>query len=55
MKLNAITKLTIVKFFLAILAGAGLVRVYRYVAEIELNEEEEYDIYEDEYDHPLFV
>lgn len=55
MKLNAITKLAMVKFLLALLAGVGLIRVYKYVAEVELNEEEEYDIYEDEYDHPLFV
>jgi len=55
MKLNKIANLKLVKFFLALLAGLGLVKVYQYVAEVELNEEEEYDIYEDEYDHPLFV
>jgi len=27
----------------------------RFNAEVELNEEEEYDIYEDEHEYPLFV
>jgi hypothetical protein len=55
MKLNKFTDMKVVKFFLAMLAGFGLIKIYQYVAEIELNEEEEYDIYEEEHDHPLFV
>ena len=55
MILNKISKLTLVKFLLGIIAGLGLIGVYKYVAEVELNEEEEYDIYDEEYDHPLFV
>lgn len=55
MKITKIPKMKLVKFFLALLAGLGLIKVYRFVAEVEFNEEEEYDIHEDEYDHPLFV
>lgn len=55
MKLNKIANMKLVKFFLAILAGFGLVKIYQYIAEVELNEEEEYEIYEEEHDHPLFV
>lgn len=54
MKLNKIANMKLVKFFLAVLAGFGLIKVYQYIAEVELNEEEEY-IYEEEHDHPLFV
>ncbi|WP_262493963.1 hypothetical protein [Flavobacterium beibuense] len=42
------------KFFLAMLAGFGLIRVYNFVAQMEL-EEEESDVYEDEHEYPLFV
>jgi hypothetical protein len=55
MKLNKIANMKLVKFFLAILAGFGLIKIYQYVAEVELNEEEDYEIYEEEHDHPLFV
>ena len=44
-----------VKFFLAIMAGFSIVKLLRYFAEVEFNEEEEYDIYDEEFDHPLFV
>ncbi len=43
----------LVKFILALAAGFGLVKIIDYVTEIEMNEEEELDIYDDEY--PLFV
>jgi len=52
---NKISKLTLVKFLLGIIAGLGLIGVYKFVAEVELNEEEEFEIYDEEYDHPLFV
>jgi len=55
MVLNKISKMTLVKFFIGMIAGLGLIGVYKFVAEVELNEEEEYDIYEEEHDHPLFV
>ncbi|HYD90538.1 MAG TPA: hypothetical protein VEA37_03510 [Flavobacterium sp.] len=44
----------LLKFFLAALAGFGLVKLFGYITEAELNDEEEYDIYDEE-DHPLFV
>ena len=44
----------LIKFLLAALAGFGLVKLFGYITEAELNEEEEYDIYDEE-DHPLFV
>lgn len=43
----------LVKFLLAMAAGFGLVKMIDYVTEIEMNEDEEQDIYDDEY--PLFV
>jgi hypothetical protein len=45
----------LVKFFLALIAGFGFFRLFKFVAEVELNEEEEYDIYDDEHEYPLFV
>lgn len=45
----------LVKFFLALIAGFGLIKIFRFVAEAELNEEEDYDIYDDELEYPLFV
>ncbi|WP_417367824.1 hypothetical protein [Flavobacterium beibuense] len=47
-------KMNVMKFFLAMLAGFGLIRVYNFVAQMEL-EEEESDVYEDEHEYPLFV
>lgn len=44
----------LIKFLLAALAGFGLVKLFGYITEAELNDEEEYDIYDEE-DHPLFV
>ena len=44
----------LLKFILAFLAGLGLVKIFRLSAEVELNEEE-YDIYDDEMEYPLFV
>lgn len=45
----------LLKFFLAMIAGLGLVHLVRFVAEVDDNETEEYDIYEEELEHPLFV
>ncbi len=47
-------KMNVMKFFLAMLAGFGLIRVYNFIAQREL-EEEENDIYDDEHEYPLFV
>lgn len=44
----------LIKFLFAALAGFGLVKLFGYITEAELNDEEEYDIYDEE-DHPLFV
>ena len=44
----------LLKFFLAALAGFGLVKMFGYLTEDELNEEMGNDIYDEE-DHPLFV
>lgn len=44
----------VIKFFLAALAGFGLVKLYKFVAEAELDEEEN-DVYDDDHDYPLFV
>jgi len=44
----------LLKFLLAALAGFGLVKLFGYLTEAELNEDEDYDIYDEE-DHPLFV
>ncbi|MFL9835931.1 hypothetical protein ABS768_00380 [Flavobacterium sp. ST-75] len=46
--------MNVMKFFLAMLAGFGLIRVYNFIAQREL-EEEENDIYDDEHEYPLFV
>jgi hypothetical protein len=45
----------LVNFFLALIAGFSIVKLFRFYAEVELNEEEEYDIYDDELEYPLFV
>jgi hypothetical protein len=42
------------KFFLAAIAGFGLIKFFGYITEAELNEEEDNDIY-DEDEYPLFV
>jgi hypothetical protein len=44
----------LLKFFLAALAGFGLVKLFGYFTEDDLNEELGNDIYDEE-DHPLFV
>lgn len=44
----------LLKFFLAALAGFGLVKFFGYLTEDELNEDREQDIYDEE-DYPLFV
>ncbi|RYJ45097.1 MULTISPECIES: hypothetical protein [Flavobacterium] len=55
-KINLVKQkeMKLVKFFLAMLAGFGLIKVYNFVAQMEL-EEEESDIYDDEHEYPLFV
>ncbi|WP_168196987.1 hypothetical protein [Flavobacterium alkalisoli] len=55
-KINLVKQkeMKLVKFFLAMLAGFGLIKVYNFVAQMEL-EEEESDIYDDEQEYPLFV
>ena len=45
----------LVKFFLALLAGFGLIKILRFVAEVDVTEDEEYEVYDDELDYPLFV
>jgi len=45
----------LVKFFLALIAGLGLVKFLSFVADIDGYEEEEYEVYDEEHDHPLFV
>lgn len=54
MILTKISK-TIAQFFLAIVAGFGLIKVYQFVAEELIEEEEDYHVYEEEHGHPLFV
>ncbi len=44
----------LLKFFLAAIAGFGLVKMFGFLTEDELDEEMGHDIYDDE-DHPLFV
>jgi len=44
----------LLKFFLAALAGFGLVKLFGYMTEDELNDDKEHDIYDEE-DYPLFV
>jgi hypothetical protein len=45
----------LLKFFLALIAGFGLVKFLSFVADIDGHDEEEYEIYDEELDHPLFV
>lgn len=42
------------KFLLAAMAGFGLVKIFGYITEAELDEEGEFDIH-DEDEYPLFV
>lgn len=44
----------LLKFFLAALAGFGLVKFFGYLTEDELNDEKEHDMYDEE-EYPLFV
>ena len=44
----------LLKFLFAALAGFGLVKMFGFFTEDELNEEKEHDIYDEE-DYPLFV
>jgi hypothetical protein len=43
-----------IKFFLAALAGFGLVKFFGYITEAEFDEEGDFDTY-DEDEYPLFV
>lgn len=45
----------LLKFLLALIAGFGLVKFLGFVADIDGHEDEEYEVYEEEHDHPLFV
>ncbi|WP_165764620.1 hypothetical protein [Flavobacterium cyanobacteriorum] len=45
----------IIKFFLAMLTGFGIIRLLSFVAEVDVNDEEEYEVYDDEAEYPLFV
>lgn len=46
----------LVKFFMGIITLFGLIKLFKYYrAEVELNEGEDYEIYDDELEHPLFV
>ncbi|MGV3459595.1 MAG: hypothetical protein ACO1N9_03975 [Flavobacterium sp.] len=45
----------LVKFFLALIAGFGLVKFLGFVADVDSHEDEEYEVYDEELDHPLFV
>ena len=55
MNILKLKDMRLVKFFLAFLAGFGIVKLFNFVAEVDMNEEEEYDhIYDDE-EYPLFV
>lgn len=55
MKLINIFRTAIAKFFLAIVAGFGLIKVYRFVAEELIDDEEDFHVYDEEHGHPLFV
>lgn len=44
----------LLKFFLAAIAGFGLVKMFGFLTEDEFDEEMGHDIYDEE-DHPLFV
>lgn len=44
----------LVKFFLALIAGLGFVKFLGFVADVDLHEDEEYEIYDEE-EFPLFV
>lgn len=45
----------LVKFFLALIAGLGIIKFLSFVADIDGYEDEEYEVYDEEHDHPLFV
>ncbi|WP_185965518.1 hypothetical protein [Flavobacterium zepuense] len=44
----------LLKFFLAAIAGFGLIKFFGYFNEDELNDEKEHDLYDEE-EYPLFV
>jgi hypothetical protein len=44
----------LLKFFLAAIAGFGLVKFFGYITEDQLNDEETHDMYDEE-EYPLFV
>lgn len=44
----------LIKFLLAGLAGFGLVKLFGYITEAELNDEGDSDMYDDD-EYPLFV
>lgn len=48
-----LTDMKLLKFFIAAIAGFGLVKLFGFFTEDDLNEERE-DIYDEE-DYPLFV
>jgi hypothetical protein len=52
--LQNLNDMKMLKFFLAAIAGFGLIKFFGYITEAELNEEEDNDIY-DEDEYPLFV
>lgn len=54
--MNLIKKdeMKVVKFLLAAIAGFGLIKLYKYVAEVEF-EEDDADVYDEEQEYPLFV
>lgn len=47
-------EMKMVKFLLAAIAGFGLIKLYKYVAEVEF-EEDDADVYDEEQEYPLFV
>ena len=49
-----VNDMKLLKFLFAALAGFGLVKMFGFFTEDELNEEKEHDIYDEE-DYPLFV
>ncbi|SFQ53784.1 hypothetical protein [Flavobacterium akiainvivens] len=51
---NNVNDMKLLKFFLAAIAGFGLVKMFGFLTEDELDEEMGNDIYDEE-DHPLFV
>ncbi|MFP9118540.1 hypothetical protein ACLI08_12185 [Flavobacterium sp. RNTU_13] len=50
---NNVNDMKLLKFFLAAVAGFGLVKIFGFFSEDELDEEME-ELYDEE-DHPLFV